>query len=86
MRDGIAIRVNQLEAESAQTRSKEKGIVAVAPQILSGQPTLPSGGVVSFEDVGDERAEVLRKAGLLDAGDDGPGPGAAESLGVFIPN
>jgi len=85
-RDQVLIRLNQLEAEQAQVRSREKGIKAVAPlQVTSNQPAIPSGGTVSFEDVGDERAAELKAAGLLHDVDENDGVGGMDALEARVP-
>jgi hypothetical protein len=68
MADFLTTRVNILELESAQRRQQQTGLPTVAPQI--GRPTAVesaalSAGVDIFEDVGDQEAERLGKAGLL---------------------
>src|SRR5262249_32117 len=85
-RDQILIRINQLETEAAQVRSRDKGIKAVAPlQTTSNVPLTPSGGTLSFDDVGDERAAEPRAAGMLhDVSDEGTG--GEDSIDSRVPH
>jgi hypothetical protein len=68
MSDFLTTRVNILELEAAQRRQQQTGLPTVAPQI--GRPTAVESaqlgaGVDIFEDVGDQEADRLSKAGLL---------------------
>lgn len=66
--DHMTLRVNALETEAATLRHKLTGLPQVAPQIGKGTPIMSEAlgaGADLFADVGDERADELRAAGLL---------------------
>ena len=68
--DLMTVQLNTAQMESAQYRARLTGAPAIAPQIVGrGSPLGGEGigaGADLFEDVGDERAAELIKAGQLD--------------------
>jgi hypothetical protein len=85
-------RLNVLETENAQFRSKMTGLPALAPQVVKGTPIMSErigAGADLFEDVGDTMAEELSARGLLHPGTHANGehvdrlPSAAAMLADF---